>query len=782
MMKNFFYAVLMAFFLWCRVCAQDSSQAEQKLTLFKDIMNLRLDAASQVADEEITFDCKGRPWGSLFSMMGGLLQDETAYVLEFDYKLDCEPLAENYLLVVVRDMDYKKNDFASSSLPTKIGEFRRGKIYFKTRGGAKSYAIMFHIHGALKGVIKNLALRTAGDTVSFRPFSASQEPFDESKLKKIPTGAKEFTVDLPKPKNGIIVSAADFGLNESVENAATIINKTLEHCRKVGASKLVIPRGRYKSYEGVQISVKGFEDFTIDGQGSTIVINKSLRKTGPSTMRIAQCNRTLIENINFDWAWDSNPLASVVEIVDSTEKYFDIKFVEYEDFPQKDARIGVFSSYDPNTKSVGIEKGKTRAFNMFVGRGKIVETQWLAPNVLRVKAANPFEKGELYRLQHSYYEYGCVSMFSNTHLTLKNINVYSCSGHAFTVSGTQQYWHFDNVNIVRPPNSERRAITTTADHLHIAQSRGYMKMENCEFSLGADDCINMHDCSIIMTRESDDTLLSMGGRNSYLYEKGEEIELRQDDFSPAGYSGKVLEKTLVDKARKVYRVRLDKPIPDMSGAYFVLFSKTYDTRNMIVRNCYFHDNRARGVLILARDVTIENCRFFHNEMGAIKIETGFTGNSWCEGYGVDNVVVRNCIFDTCNPLGSMTNGYERDIYMGVYLFTDPSYQKTDYPILRDIIFENNTFKDTFGMVAIITSVRNLIFRNNTFTNPTPRKYPLDYRCCFYVGWSRDVSIINNKFEFSDNVSDLGVYVEKGTVKKLRIQGNSLAEKQAGSSD
>ena len=755
--------------------AQNGGQTPQNLTLFKDIMNLELNAGSQVSDNKITFNCKGSPWGSLFSLMGGLLEDDTAYVLEFDYILECEPSAENYIIVVVRDMNFKKNDFASSSLPTKPGKFMKGRVNFKTLKGAGGYAVMFHMHGKLKGEIKNLTLRQADDTTSFRPFSANAEAFDESKLKKIPTGAKEFSVDLPTPKNGLVVSAADFGLNENVDNAAAIINKALEHCRKTGASKLVIPRGTYKSFDGTQIIVQDFEDFTIDGQGSTIIINKNLRKSGPSTLSIARCKRTLLENLNFDWDWNSNPLASVVEVVGGNDKYFDIKFLEYEDFPQKDVRIGIFSAYDPKTKSVGIENGKTLAFNMFVGRGKPVETQWIASNILRIKTKNPFEAGELYRLQHSYYEYGCVSMLSNTHLTLRNFNIYSCSGHAFTVSGTQKYWHFDNVNIVRPPNSERRAITTTADHLHIAQSQGYMKMENCEFSLGADDCINMHDCSIIMDRESDETLLSVNARNSYLYNEGEEIELRQDDFSPAGFTGKVIEKTLVDKERKIYRVRLDKPIPEMKGVYFVLFSKKYDTRNMIVRNCYFHDNRARGVLILARDVTVENCRFFHNEMGAIKIETGFTGNSWCEGYGVENVVVRNCTFDTCNPSGSMTNGYERDIYMGVYLFTDPSYRKTDYPILRDIMFENNTFKDTFGVVAVVTSVRNLIFRNNTFSNPTPRKNPLKYRGCFYVGWSRDVSIVNNKFVLSENISDLGVYIEKGTVKRLKIQGNSFVE-------
>ena len=755
--------------------AQNGGQAPQNLTLFKDIMNLELNAGSQVSDNKITFNCKGSPWGSLFSLMGGLLEDDTAYVLEFDYILECEPSAENYIIVVVRDMNFKKNDFASSSLPTKPGKFMKGRVNFKTLKGAGGYAVMFHMHGKLKGEIKNLTLRQADDTTSFRPFSANAEAFDESKLKKIPTGAKEFSVDLPTPKNGLVVSAADFGLNENVDNAAAIINKALEHCRKTGASKLVIPRGTYKSFDGTQIIVQDFEDFTIDGQGSTIIINKNLRKSGPSTLSIARCKRTLLENLNFDWDWNSNLLASVVEVVGGNDKYFDIKFLEYEDFPQKDVRIGIFSAYDPKTKSVGIENGKTLAFNMFVGRGKPVETQWIASNILRIKTKNPFEAGELYRLQHSYYEYGCVSMLSNTHLTLRNFNIYSCSGHAFTVSGTQKYWHFDNVNIVRPPNSERRAITTTADHLHIAQSQGYMKMENCEFSLGADECIYMHVCCNMMDRESDETLLSVNTRNSYLYNEGEEIELRQDDFSPAGFTGKVIEKTLVDKERKIYRVRLDKPIPEMKGVYFVLFSKKYDTRNMIVRNCYFHDNRARGVLILARDVTVENCRFFHNEMGAIKIETGFTGNSWCEGYGVENVVVRNCTFDTCNPSGSMTNGYERDIYMGVYLFTDPSYRKTDYPILRDIMFENNTFKDTFGVVAVVTSVRNLIFRNNTFSNPTPRKNPLKYRGCFYVGWSRDVSIVNNKFVLSENISDLGVYIEKGTVKRLKIQGNSFVE-------
>lgn len=49
---------------------------------------------------------------------------------------------------------------------------------------------------------------------------------------KLPSGAEEFEVLLPAAKNGIIVNAADFGLNREIENAATVINRAIAHCKK----------------------------------------------------------------------------------------------------------------------------------------------------------------------------------------------------------------------------------------------------------------------------------------------------------------------------------------------------------------------------------------------------------------------------------------------------------------------------------------------------------------------------------------------------------------------
>ena len=146
----------------------------------------------------------------------------------------------------------------------------------------------------------------------------------------------------------------------------------------------------------------------------------------------------------------------------------------------------------------------------------------------------------------------------------------------------------------------------------------------------------------------------------------------------------------------------------------MLFNHDFNTHNIIVRNCFFHHNRARGILILARDVTIENCRFWRNEQAGIKIETGYTYDLWCEGYGVNNIKISNNTFDTVNPTGTRNQNFERDIFIGTYLKRDPSSEHTSYPILSNILIENNTFKDTFGLCAYIASAGNVIVRNNSF--------------------------------------------------------------------
>jgi len=608
----------------------------------------------------------------------------------------------------------------------------------------------------------------------------NDSPKYTQKLKDLPKGAKPFTVDLPKPQNDIVVNAADFGLNENVTNAASIINKAIEQCKKTGASKLILPKGIYKAFEDVNIRLDGLTDFTFDGNGSTIIYHK----TTANNISIDNCTRIKMCNLNVDWDWEHDPLASLVEVVgkkmDGENSYVEFKFLEYDDFPNKDARMVNTSAYDVKADCVGSEDGVTGFFNNPWGPKVPVKHEWLKPNIVRVyfhkdvkwggwQGFDRYKEGMKLRMQHYYYHMNNMGMSNNTHMTLENFNVYSCAGHAFVVGGKQQYWQFINVNIKRPDGAKKRTITCSADHMHFTRSKGFFKMQNCEFGLGADDCINMHDCTGFARRNSDYSVLTQNANTVGIYQIGDEIELRQGDFSPSGFKSKIAKIDRIKPAEGIYEVFFYDKVPEQKLDGFIMFNWEYDTHNIIIENSKFWGNRARGILILARDVTVQNCHFYHIEGGAIKIESGYTFNLWSEGYGASNILIRNNIIECAS-----TTSAWRDINLNVYMKTDPSKGGTMYPILSDILFEKNKFIDSFGYVANITSSGNVTFRNNVIMHTTDRKKPNASRGTFYVAFSSNTKIINNKFVESP-FANAGVSYDPDSVKNLVVQGNRIVK-------
>ena len=222
-----------------------------------------------------------------------------------------------------------------------------------------------------------------------------------------------------------------------------------------------------------------------------------------------------------------------------------------------------------------------------------------------------------------------------------------------------------------------------------------------------------------------------------------------------------------------YDITFEEEVPEQTTDGFVMFDKTYDTQNVIVRNSYFHDNRARGLLIRARNVTVENNVFRHQEMGAIKIETGYTFNVWSEGYGVSNVVIRGNLFDNVNPSGSNAGHGRRSIYSGIYLRTDPSSDTTGFPIIRDLLLEGNTFRDTCGVVGWFSSAHNVTVRKNVFEDPTPRRKEMDYRSQFRLVNAHDVRIVDNEWRVSPNVKAPGVVFDPENCANILFVGNRV---------
>ncbi|MBQ6534567.1 MAG: right-handed parallel beta-helix repeat-containing protein, partial [Opitutales bacterium] len=399
----------------------------------------------------------------------------------------------------------------------------------------------------------------------------------------------------------------------------------------------------------------------------------------------------------------------------------------------------------------------------------MLDNEWVSPNVLRIfpkrKFAEDAPLGSTYRLLHYYYGKSGIKMEANRHLTLENIDILSCRGHAIYVTGEQQFWQYINVNVRPPANDPLRAVSSTADHHHVANSKGFMKLLGCAFTMGNDDCGNFHDNSYFGKRGGDPCVLlpaNLRGIGLFSPKPGEELELFQDDYSPANWRGKIVK---ID-GEKIF---LDKPLPEQKGEGFVCFKTRYGTRNIIVRDCDFVRHTARGLLILAKDVTIENCRFGYEQHGSIKFETGYTKRQWCEGYGVDNAVVRGCVFRMCNISGRASQGFVRDIMLAAYMKTDPSDEQPACPIIKNVLFENNKFYDLHGLVATISGSENVVFRNNEIHAGGECGGDLWYKGGFAVIGGKNIFIVDNAF-FGD-VPFAGVIEKKGAVENLNASGN-----------
>ena len=708
-------------------------------------------------------------WNWLFRTRPGLLKSQTDYIAVLNYRVE-KPLRNSQFFLIL-SRPYSAGHSRLDTMTNSVGEtdrFKRATFRFRT-GDMADYSFQIHAHNRLKGEITALTLKEVPDTKRFLPAAVGAAPYS-GQFPLLPTGAKEFEVLLPDNPDGVIVKAADFGFCPEAADNVDALNRAIEFCKRNNAARLELAPGVYRMTAERSVLLRELRNFELDGKGALLIFHK----TGQApNFLVERCERVALRNFNFDWDWTKAPLASIVKVAETGPDYVDFEFVDYKDFPDKTARVSLLHSYNPVTASLSTEGGSSHDTFEFAPNARRLKRQWISGNLMRLYSSRRgLVSGQYFRMQHRYYDANGMNLNGNRHLTLEDINIYSCAGHAFRVDGAQRYWQLRRVNIVPPENVAARPVSCSADHFHIARSCGFMKLEECEFGHGGDDCLNIHDCSAFVMKSGVRSVRICRGANLVGYREGAEIELRNDDYSPTGFRSRI---AAVRSVNGVMELVLQDPLPDGIGDHkgFVLFNWAFNSHNFIIRNNFFHDNRVRGLLLQGRDITVENNRFRNQAFGSINIVTGYTYHRWSEGYGASNIVVRNNTFEAANICGVKTDGMERDIHIGTYQGIDPSSRRTDYPILSDILVEGNTFTDTFGLTAFISSAGNVTFRNNTFINMTPRRQKQPYRAGFYVTNSRNVAVVNNRYITSPHVPNPGVTYDSASVQNLTVTGNTV---------
>lgn len=548
-------------------------------------------------------------------------------------------------------------------------------------------------------------------------------------------------IDLPH-SSGIQKSLADFGAKAQAGFCNTAaFRAALDFARRNPGTVLQIPKGVYHFYEApdqLYMPIHDIQDLTIEGCSSQLFFHLPV-----PYFDILDAQRIHMKDLILDWDWESGPLATVgvVQAVAEDGSSMDVRFPSQTSVPEN-MEIRIVGPYDPHRYTPGAQKGiefrpyvddhihlsgdeKTDEQMQHLVRELsnvlLPKMEKLADNVLRIYFRRPqwakqhFAPGQCYNFRHYEYDGCAVRTGRSSHITLERITIYGCPGHGFFSSGGVHHLHFDHCKIQPRPGTSH-SVSVSVDCLHVGNSQGQFIIEDCDFSGAGDDCINLHDNSSMgIRRLSDHSLLALRVAESALqYAPGSKIELRNPDLSPIGYEATVLSVQYQSQERTCI-LEVDNPLPQQLSQEAVIFHRSFHTDFYIIRNCRFHNNRARGVLLQGSHGLVENNLFENIQGAAIQIETGCESR-WSEGQGVTDLLIRSNVIRHCD-----LNAWQMAvIYMGVYLPDG----RTDYPVFDNIEICQNTIVDCPRLAGFFSSCQNIFVHHNAVINAGQLDYSI----------------------------------------------------------
>lgn len=701
-----------------------------------------------------TRDSKGT-WNGFLGIPAGVLHGGGDFVLSFDYESGGLSDADSFFFAFARSeaLGYGADQWRQWTADE--GESGRIEIPL-TLPDSRDYGLTIGIHR--KGVlaIDNLRIERRNGWKALglaenRNVGTAAKPAHEH-------GCSDFRINPPSGEGGATLSLADFGavtlesgkpIPEGTNQAA--LARALKACRKQKAARLIVPRGIYPINGAKGLAFERLQDFVFDGQGSRFVFSKIGQREG---FRVHSLHRCVMENFEIDWDWDLRPLSTFVRVTGMTERSVDVQFLFGDDVPPEKFLARTFNPIDEQTRS----PARGQAFNP-----QVEHVEKIGPRALRVHLRNrpSLKEGQAYRVRHYNYDKHAFQMRDNTHLSLRKVHIRSFPGMGYIVGGDQQYWELVDCRIVPPPERPR-AITCTADGYHVNQSKGFQRLLRCDFGWMGDDCVNIHDtCVQGLTRLDARTLLlddTVHWRQPFAV--GDPVEMRNPDLSPAGWNARVTWLEYHQRS-KTCKMSFDADLPAEVKRFGILFNRRYGSVHWELRDCKFHHNRARGAIVHAPNGTVENCLFSRNQHEAMRIETGCESR-WKEGYGAQNLILRNNTFERCNDRGEHQGVA---IYVNVYLPQGHS----DYPVFRDLLFERNRFVDCPGPILDLHSFERVTVRGNSVLNLADLALKYPHRGLIRATRGRDLLVENNTW--TGRVPRAAVEYNPDTTDHLALRGN-----------
>ena len=505
-----------------------------------------------------------------------------------------------------------------------------------------------------------------------------------------------FYIKRPDLKSYRSVSASEFGMNENEYDNYSAFSKAIAYCRENEYTRIVIPAGNYYFRTDKQIDMSGLKNVIIDGEGANFYFSHA------DYFRVSDCECVEIKGFSVYWNDENSRLASLVRIknADSKNHVFDMEFTELTDVDE-DVNISAFTQYDPETLTPGTRNGVKEKY-VYTNPDIIVSREKTENNVIRIThngELDNFSDGDVFLLRHHVYDGNVFNVTNCENMTFSGISIGSAAGMGWLITDRCTRFQLIDCTIGLENSDNAERVSTTADALHIANTNGYFKISGCDFSFMGDDALNVHDNVYTVSELTAKNKLTLY-TNAPTFKIGDKAVFCDSKYNKLDFTAIV---TDIDGDT----VTFNRDIPDSVTVGSIVSNGIIDSANYVISDNYFHENRARGLLLQSSNGLCENNTFYKTMGNAIKVIVDISSGNWLEGTGVNTLEIRNNTFSSCNV---------SDWGAVIDVSTSINGKNADSAMLKNIFINNNTFENCEGNVLSASNANNLIFNSNSINN------------------------------------------------------------------
>lgn len=535
------------------------------------------------------------------------------------------------------------------------------------------------------------------------------------------------------------VNVADHGIIADGRDCTGPLRELLRAAKKEGVKKLVFPKGRYdfrrelaeeiylfisNNDEGLKrviFPLQGFEDLTIEGNGSEFVFHGFV---SPFLIQDSSNIRFRQFSVDFNRSFHSEAIivgsdedGMVVDIPEAFPYRVRNGLLMFTSGAREEGPLTTVSKGSIYGSSHLLEFDTEKRETAFMARDYYFQgtnsypAEQLEDGTVRIRVPElTGTPGNTLVFGPNHREHPGFVLTRSSDIHFESITIH----HAGGMGILGQLTHNISVNNCKVTPSNGRMLSTTADATHFVNCTGYIKLTNNLFENQKDDATNIHGiyARIVEKVSSNKAIVQLKHRQQHgfdLLRPGIEVEFVTARSLITYGKAKVNAFTRINKEFMEVIFEEDLPQELVTGD---VIATIRDYPEVTIANNIIRNNRARGMLLNCRGKTVVENNTFHTPGAAILFE----GDAffWFEQGGVRDCVIRNNVFDNC--LFGVWGKAVIDVKAGIHERKDESRYN------RNLLIEGNTFR-VFEESPLLNAycVDGLTWRNNVVEMTT--EYP-----------------------------------------------------------